>query len=576
MNELHYQIDLLKAINQNLADKEQMYRLALESSNNAFLFYSYVKKEIHTFGKWQEYCAISIKTHDDIYKLTGITSDTYTDSLKNVLLPERTLVKEYSCRCLKNDGKTWLSFKVDAEYDSNNNILYKLITVSDISKEIRRQDELSYLAYYDSMTGIYNRNYFIQCLNEYIHRAKETNDLVSVLFIDIDDFRKINDSMGMLVGDELVQQFGAILRDMITDPNIIAAHFNSDIFCIAIYDPSGAHASDKIANRIKQKLLQPFRLSTGIELTITVCIGIAEYPEAAQNVLELINCAEIVMFRCKSAGKNMVKHFDIPTLNDFIRNARMDTRLKEAVLTENNFTLQYQPQFYTGNKKLRGVETLIRWKDTDNQMISPKEFIPIAEKNGTIIPIGNWVLEESIRQYSEWRNLHNEPLIMSINISALQLMQEDFEERLISIIKKYDVEPKNIEVEVTESVLIEDIGVVTKKLKHLRELGIRVSIDDFGTGFSSLAYLKELPVDTLKIDKQFIDTVLTDSPTRVITESIIKMVKTLGYEAIAEGVEEKQQYEYLHTIGCDVIQGYFLGKPQSVKDIERLLKKKDK
>ena len=252
---------------------------------------------------------------------------------------------------------------------------------------------------------------------------------------------------------------------------------------------------------------------------------------------------------------------------------RLDTRLKEAVLADNNFILQYQPQFYTGNRKLRGVEALIRWKDTENHMISPNVFIPIAEKNGTIIPIGNWVLEESIRQYSEWRDLYSAPLIMSINISALQFMREDFEERLISIIQKYHVEPKYIEVEVTESVLIEDIGVVTRKLKHLRAFGIRVSIDDFGTGFSSLAYLKELPIDTLKIDKQFIDTVLTDSPTRVITESIIKMVKTLGYEAIAEGVEEKQQYDYLHTIGCDVIQGYFLGKPQSVKEIEKILRK---
>ena len=289
--------------------------------------------------------------------------------------------------------------------------------------------------------------------------------------------------------------------------------------------------------------------------------------------MELINCAEIVMFRCKNIGKNMVKHFDVPILNDFIQNARLDTRLKEAVLADNHFILQYQPQFYTGNKKLRGVEALIRWKDVDNHMISPGVFIPIAEKNGTIIPIGNWVLEESIRQYSEWRTMYSEPLIMSINISALQFMREDFEEKLISIIQKYKVEPKYIEVEVTESVLIEDIGMVSKKLKHLRTFGIRVSIDDFGTGFSSLAYLKDLPIDTLKIDKQFIDTVLTDSPTRVITESIIKMVKTLGYEAIAEGVEEKQQYDYLHTIGCDVIQGYFLGKPQSVKDIEKLLRK---
>lgn len=575
MNELHYQIDLLKAMNQNLTGKEQMYRLAFESSNNAFLFYSFEKKEITTFGKWNDYFDITIKNNEDIYKLLDIVMDKYRVELKNVLFPEKSFAKECSCTCLCNDGKTWLMFKVNAEYTNDSQIIHKLVRVVDVSKEIRRQEELSYLAYYDTMTGLYNRNYFIQSLNEFILRAKTQNDLVSVLFIDIDDFRKINDSMGMLVGDELVQQLGSVLKNFTINSNIIAAHFNSDIFCMAIYNPLGECSSDNIAKQINERLKRPFKLSNGVDLSITVCIGIAEYPEAAQGVLELINCAEIVMFKCKSVGKNMVKYFDIPILNDFIQNARLDTRLKEAVLTENNFTLQYQPQFYTGNQKLRGVEALIRWKDSDNRMISPNVFIPIAEKNGTIIPIGNWVLEESIRQYSEWRNLYSEPLIMSINISALQFMREDFEEKLISLIRKYNVEPQYIEVEVTESVLIEDIGVVTRKLKHLREFGIRVSIDDFGTGFSSLAYLKELPIDTLKIDKQFIDTILTDSPTRIITESIIRMVKTLGYEAIAEGVEEKQQYEYLHTIGCDAIQGYYLGKPQSVKDIEKLLKNRN-
>ncbi len=573
MNELHYQIDLLKAMNQNLTGKEQMYRLAFESSNNAFLFYSFEKKEMNTFGKWAQYCDFAIKSHDDLYKILDMVNENYQDKLKKVLFPEKELTREASCNCLKNDGRTWLLFKVNAEYSGNSSIIHKLITISDVTKDIQRQEELTYLAYYDTMTGLYNRNYFIQCLNDFMLQAKEHNDLVSVLFIDIDDFRKINDSMGMLVGDELVQQFGSLLKQFTSHPNIIAGHFNSDIFCMAIYNPSGEYTSDNIAKQINDRLMRPFRLSNGVELTITVCIGIAEYPEAAEGVLELINCAEIVMFRCKNIGKNMVKHFDVPILNDFIQNARLDTRLKEAVLADNHFILQYQPQFYTGNKKLRGVEALIRWKDVDNHMISPGVFIPIAEKNGTIIPIGNWVLEESVRQYSEWRTMYSEPLIMSINISALQFMREDFEEKLISIIQKYKVEPKYIEVEVTESVLIEDIGMVSKKLKHLRTFGIRVSIDDFGTGFSSLAYLKDLPIDTLKIDKQFIDTVLTDSPTRVITESIIKMVKTLGYEAIAEGVEEKQQYDYLHTIGCDVIQGYYLGKPQSVKDIEKLLKK---
>ncbi|MBQ8038725.1 MAG: EAL domain-containing protein, partial [Lachnospiraceae bacterium] len=300
--------------------------------------------------------------------------------------------------------------------------------------------------------------------------------------------------------------------------------------------------------------------------------GVAEFLEAANAALELINFAEIVMFRGKALGKNSIQYFDTPILNDFLQNVQLDSKLKEAVANE-CFSLQYQPQFYTGNKKLRGVEALIRWKDEENRrMVSPGVFIPLAEKNGTIIPIGNWVLEESIRQYAQWQNRFHKRMIMSVNVSAIQYMREDFVEHLISIVEKYQVEPKYIELEVTESVLIHDFESVADKLDELRNYGIRVSLDDFGTGFSSLSYLKKLPIDTLKIDKSFIDTVLTDSPTRVITESIIKMVKTLGFEAVAEGVEDEKQYEYLHAIGCDIIQGYYLGKPQTAEEIEKLLK----
>lgn len=572
MNELHYQIDLLKAINQNLTDREEMYRLAFESSNNAFLFYSYSNKELCTFGKWKDFFSFDVKSVNDINKLFDTVAPEYYDVLRSVLFIEKSFTKEKRCICQNADVKGWKQFQANAEYDEHGNVVHKIIRISDVTKDRQHQDELTYLAYYDTMTGLYNRNYFIQSLSEFISLANKENEIVSLLFVDVDDFCKINDSMGMLVGDELVQQLGSVLKDFTINPNIIAAHFNSDIFCIAIYQPQGEYTADKVAEKLNKCLLTPFRLSNGLDLSITVSIGIADYPESATGVLELINCAEIVMFRCKTLGKNMVKHFDIPILNDFLQSAHMDTKLKEAVLSDNNFVLQYQPQFYTGNQKLRGVEALIRWKDFDNKMISPGVFIPIAEKNGTIIPIGNWVIEESIRQFSEWKKNYSKHLILSINVSALQFMREDFEEKLFNVINKYNIEPNQIEIEVTESVLIEDFGVVTNKLRHMREYGIRVSIDDFGTGFSSLSYLKDLPIDTLKIDKHFIDTVVSDSPTRIITEFIIKMVKTLGYEAIAEGVEEKQQYDYLHTIGCDVIQGFYLGKPQSVKEIDKLLK----
>ncbi len=236
--------------------------------------------------------------------------------------------------------------------------------------------------------------------------------------------------------------------------------------------------------------------------------------------------------------------------------------------------MNFQPQYYTDTEKLRGVEALIRWKDNDGKMISPGVFIPIAEKNGTIIPIGSWVVEESIKLYSEWRKSYNYNFILSLNISAIQYRSENFVNDILTVIEKYDVDPKFIELEVTESIFIDDFKDVYDKLLLLREYGIHISLDDFGTGYSSLSYLKKLPIDTLKIDKSFVDYIITDEKSRIILETIIFLSNKLGYETIAEGVEDAKQFEYIKSIGCDCIQGYYLGKPMDKDGIDNLLKDK--
>ena len=351
---------------------------------------------------------------------------------------------------------------------------------------------------------------------------------------------------------------------------MIACHLHSDAFCLAVYDPTGTRSVDAIYRTIQQRVKDPFYISSGQELTVTVSVGVAEFPEAAESALELMNCAELVVFKCKKQGKNVLQYFTPPILENFLNSIELENKLKRAVFN-NDFHMYYQPQYYAGNRRLRGVEALIRWRDEDAQMISPATFIPVAEKNGSIITIGKWVVEESIRQYAAWRKQFGFPFIMSINISALQYKREDFVDSIVGILNRYHVRPAEVELEITESVLIDDFGAVYEKLKVLRNYGIRISLDDFGTGFSSLSYLKKLPIDTLKIDKSFIDTVMTDSVTRIITEAIINMVKSLGFESIAEGVEEEQQYNYLHAIGCDVIQGYLFGKPLSPAELETVL-----
>ena len=553
-----------------LQNQIDMYRLVCETSCDAFLYYCYKTGEIHTLGKWNEFFDFEIKNIEDLHVLYDNMSDFYVDRVRSLVFLEKKNLTNATCECLSLNKRTWYSLNAMVEYDESGTPLHKLICIRDITKFKKQNEELAYLAYYDPLTGLYNRNYFVRLLGEFVRNAKEDDKIVDVVIVDIDDFRKVNDGMGMVVGDELVQQLGGVLKEF-SNANVIVGHINSDIYCIAIYDPKNDYTVENLYQRLKSRLRRPFYLSNGFEISITVSVGVASYPEASKDAVELINCAEIVMFRGKSLGKNTIQYFDTPILDDFLHNVQMDNKLKEAV-TNNHFILKYQPQFYADSKELRGVEALIRWNDVaEEALISPTVFIPLAEKNGTIVPIGKWVIEESIRQCAKWHEKYNKPIIMSINVSAIQYMKEDFVEHLISVIEKYNVNPKYIELEVTESVLIDGFENVAHKLTALKEYGIRISLDDFGTGFSSLSYLKKLPIDTLKIDKSFIDTVLIDSPTRVITESIIKMVKTLGYEAVAEGVEELQQYEYLQSIGCDVIQGFYFAKPKTVEEIEKLL-----
>lgn len=569
MSDLLYQLDLLKAMNQKLSVKERMYRMVCENASNAFLYYSFEKDELVALGKWSTFFSFDVKCGKDLAQLFDVVDENYILPLREALFVEKTGQEYAEAECMKADKKGWFHFHVNVVYDENKRPTDKIISIEDVTDLKVKHAELTYLAYYDGLTGLYNRNYFVKRLGEFVRRASETGNVVSVMVIDIDDFKKVNDGIGIVMGDELIQQFGTFLGGL-SDENVIVSHFTSDVYCIAVYEPTGSRSVEHIHKQIQNRTKEDFRLSGGHMIQITVSVGVAAYPEASKSALELINCAEIVMFKGKTMGKNTIQYFDTPTIREFIQNIEIENKLKEAV-NHNGFMLYFQPQYYTGNKKLRGMEALIRWQDGKNGMVSPSTFIPIAEKTGSIVPIGNWVVERSVSLYADWCKKYNVHFVLSINISALQCSKDDFVESIIKIVEKYHVEPSEIELEITESILIDDFDAVSSKLAALRDYGIRISLDDFGTGFSSLSYLKKLPIDTLKIDKSFIDTVLTDSATRVITESIINMVRTLGFETVAEGVEEGMQHQYLHAIGCDVIQGFFFGKPQPAEEIELLL-----
>ncbi len=571
MSDLRYQLDLLSAMNRKLQRDEKMLRLICETSNSAFLYYSYEENTVQTIANWDYFFDFKVTNEMDFNRFYDCVEEKYISPLRDALFLEKRGMKSTTIDVKMKESKMWVEVETNIIYGEQGKPTDKIIRFKDVTKFNSQNDELTYMAYYDILTGLYNRNYFVRLLGEFVRKAKDENENVAVMFIDLDDFRKMNDGLGIIIGDEIVQVFGQFLAELAND-NVVISHFNSDLYCIGIYNPCGSRSVEALHKKIYERLKTPFRLSNGQEISLSVSIGVAEYPEAASNTLELINCAEIVMFKAKSSGKGKIQYFDGSILEDFLQNVSIETKLKEAVFSQ-NFIMHFQPQFRTTDKKLRGVEALIRWKDEEGKMISPDVFIPIAEKNGTIVPIGTWVMEESVRIYAEWKKKYNYSLIISLNVSAIQYKQSDFIDKVVQILNKYDVAPSEVELEITESILIDDFQEITEKLAILRDIGIKISLDDFGTGYSSLSYLKGLPIDTLKIDKSFIDTVITDENTRIITESIIYMVKKLGYETIAEGVETQEQYDYLHEIDCDNIQGYYLGKPMPPEKIEKLIEK---
>lgn len=569
MDDLRYQVELLSALNNKLTMRDKMFDSIFRASSNAFIYHDFEENQVQCVGNWEQLFNFCFKSSADYSRILEYVSEEDVQSLKEVLYLEKTQ-KEKQAVVFKLRGKRkWYECTASVTYNGFSEPLKKVISFADVSKNKVQNDELTYMAYYDMLTGLYTRNYFVRLLGEWLRKAQDEKNVVTVIFIDMDDFRKVNDGMGIVFGDEIVQIFGKFLSELCSE-DVIASHFNSDIFCMAIYNPYNAKSIEHIYTKIQDYLKQSMKLSTGEEVTMTVSMGVAEYPEAAKNALELINCAEIVMFKAKSNGKNNIQYFETPILDEFLANVQIENKLKEAVFNE-NFSLKFQPQYYINNNRLRGVEALIRWRGDDGNMISPAVFIPIAEKNGTIIPIGNWVMGEAIRTFAIWKEKYDYDMILSINISALQYKRQDFIDNLTKFVKEYHVKPEEIELEITETVLIDDFEAVIEKMMVLQEFGFRVSLDDFGTGYSSLSYLSGLPLNTIKIDKTFIDTVLVDPAARIIMESIIQMVNRLGYETIAEGVETQNQLDYLKKIGCDVIQGFLLGKPMDAMQIEGLI-----
>jgi diguanylate cyclase (GGDEF)-like protein len=412
---------------------------------------------------------------------------------------------------------------------------------------------------HDELTNLPNRSYFYEQISEQLSLTKG-DEINAVFFIDIDKFKSINDSFGHEIGDLLLQAISKRLEENLPEGSI-SSRIGGDEFIIFIPKIKDKKFAEDVAKKIISSIKVPYYIN-GKELIITLSIGISLYPIDGTDIDFLINNADLAMYNVKNRGKNDFEFYNINMRN------KLSKEMLVKALKEDELELYYQPKVNGLTGDITGMESLLRWNHPEKGFISPVEFIPIAEETGLIISIGEWVLKKACEQTKRWNLMTNSTLVIAVNISNIQFRKVDFIEMIKRVLKESGLNPKYLELEITESVAVNNEEEVIKKLIMLKRLGVSVAIDDFGTGYSSLSYLQKLPIDTLKIDKVFVDDIVKDD---TIAKMIINMAKNLEISVIAEGVEREDQLNQLLKLGCESIQGYLFSKPLSTEKFEELL-----
>lgn len=439
----------------------------------------------------------------------------------------------------------------------------------DVTERKIAEDTISFQAYHDLLTKLPNRALLNDRLSLAISQAKRDDDILAVMFLDLDRFKNINDSLGHMIGDELLQQVSIRLKDCIREGDTLA-RFGGDEFTLMLPKlHNGRDDASKLAEKITNTLKQPF-IVDGHELYVSASIGIALYPQDGNNIDNLIKHADVAMYHVKGQGKNGYQFYSNEMNVPYIEKLSLDTGIHRA-LDNNEFNLVYQPQINLRTGEIVGVEALLRWEHPEHGIISPAEFIPFAEESGLIVDIGLWVLKTACAELSRWRVAGLPEIRMAINVSARQLMEQHIVDDVLKVLKDYDIPGHCIELEITENAIMDDMDSVICKLKELSNHKIAIAIDDFGTGYSSLSYLHKLPIHTLKIDRTFLKESRINKGDNTIINTIVAMAKGLGLNVIAEGVESQAQLEYLREIECSEAQGYLFGKPLPPSVISQLL-----
>lgn len=496
-------------------------------------------------------------------------------------LMERGRPLSMDCQAATNgDDKLFIHVEAEGHRDTTGRITLVSGTFQDITARKQAEEKIRYLAYYDSLTGLPNRVLFKENLKRAVAVSEQHKRQVAILFLDLDRFKGINDSLGHDAGDLLLQQvadrlrlrvrpYDSVSRDSEEQRDSLIARLGGDEFTILLEGIANPESAARVARRVIEALEEPFELN-GNEIFISCSIGISIYPHDGTDMEVLVKNADVAMYCAKDLGSGTFQFYTQEMNSASLERLILETHLRRA-LEKNEFFLHYQPQVDSETARIVGMEALVRWNNPELGLVSPASFIPLAEETGLIIPLDRWVISTVCQQLQDWREAGIPPVRVAVNLSARHFLKSNLDETMELIRSRSAASRDYLEVEITEGVLMDSANEVIGALSQMQQTGVSISIDDFGTGFSSLSYLTRLPFHTLKIDRSFVSRIEESTESASVVTAIIALARSLGREVVAEGVETVSQLEFLKQSGCRVIQGYLFSRPLVEEQIRRLL-----
>ena len=557
-------------------------------------------QRIARLGNWErDLKSGRMRWSEETYRIFGVDSKTFTPDLPSYLdrvhPQDREIIARATGEVVRREGPYGFDVRIvmpdgsqrfvheqaEAIFDEDGTPLRLAGTTQDITERKQIEDQIRFLAYYDGLTRLPNRVLFVERLNQALSAAQRQGRILAMLFLDLDRFKRINDTLGHTVGDRLLQAVSERLKKCLRSTDTIArgdplassdtvARLGGDEF-ITITDIARGEDAAKIAQRVLEALNEPFKLEAQ-EIFVTGSIGISLFPHDGKDVETLLKNADSAMYHAKDAGRGTYQFYNTSMNAAAYQRLAMENSLRRA-LERQEFLLHFQPQIDVATGGIIGAEALVRWRHPELGMVSPGTFIPLAEETGLIMPIGEWVLRAACAQGKAWRDEGLGEMIIAVNLSGRQFRQQPLVHTVDDILKSTGFDPRCLELEITESVLVQSVEDTISALKRLKDMGLRVSVDDFGTGYSSLTYLKRFPIDTLKIDQSFTRDIATDPGDAAITAAIIAMAAGLRMAVIAEGVETGEQRDCLRQRGCRLMQGYLFSRPVPADQFRILLQK---